>query len=101
MAEHGGRESVSVPGWIGSNQPPAFELKPEQMQKAFVTVGTQKITLASIPADQRSQAIASLQKRSLPVTEQAIANLWVQAGKPGATKIQPAAEVNPPAEVTY
>jgi murein DD-endopeptidase MepM/ murein hydrolase activator NlpD len=79
--------SVSVPGAVfGSNQLSAFELTPPQQQKAFVTVGAQKIPLASIPADQRAQAITALRGRGIPVTEQAIANLWVQAGKPGATK---------------
>ena len=77
--------TASVPGTLwGSKTEPVFQMKPEELRKAFVTVGNQRITLSSIPTDQRALAISALQRRGMPVTEQAIANLWVQGGKQGA-----------------
>jgi murein DD-endopeptidase MepM/ murein hydrolase activator NlpD len=90
--------SVQVPGMIGSETEPAFQMSPADMKKAFVMVGAQKIPLASIPADQRAQIITSLRGRGMPVTEQSIANLWVKAGKIGAPKAAappPATPFNP------
>jgi hypothetical protein len=75
--------TVSVPRFIGSNQVPAFELTPDQSKKAFVTVGTQKITLASIPAAVRAGIMQRRQARGLPNTELGIATDWVGAGMPG------------------
>jgi|GEM_PF-4362750 len=68
--------------WPDKTDVPLFTLSDEQMQKAYVTVNGQDIGLSSIPAGARAQIINELQTRGLPVTEQAIAQLWVMAGKP-------------------
>jgi hypothetical protein len=90
--------TAQVPGTIGSKTEPVFQMSPADMQKAFVMVGTQKIPLASVPADQRAQIITSLRAKGMSVTEQSIANLWVRAGKIGAPKAAappPATPFNP------
>jgi hypothetical protein len=65
------------------NQLPAFELTPTQQGKAFVTVGSQKVSLASIPAAVRAHIMQQRQARGLPNTELGIATDWVGAGMPG------------------
>jgi hypothetical protein len=75
---------ASIPRFILSDkQVPLFEMTPDQQKNAYVTVGSQKVKLASIPAQERVNIMAALRRRNLPITEQAIANLWVQAGQPG------------------
>ena len=49
---------------------------------AYVMVNDNKIELSSIPDAQRTLITNELQSRNLPVTEQAIAQLWVSANKP-------------------
>lgn len=68
--------------WFDKTEQPALTLSPDQMQDAYVNVGGQDIQLATIPASQRAQITAALRSRGRPVTEQAIASLWVAAGKP-------------------
>ena len=68
--------------WPDKTAQPALTLSPDQMQDAYVTVGGQDVRLATIPPSQRAQITAALRSRGRPVTEQAIASLWVAAGKP-------------------
>jgi soluble lytic murein transglycosylase len=49
---------------------------------AYVMVNDNKIKLSSIPDTQRTLITSELQSRNRPVTEQAIAQLWVSANKP-------------------
>lgn len=67
--------------WFDKEQSIAT-LSPEDQARAYVRVEGQDIALGSIPADQRLLISTKLQARGLPVTEQAIAELWVRAGKP-------------------
>lgn len=67
--------------WFDKEQSIAT-LSPEDQVRAYVRVDGQDIALGSIPADQRLLISTKLQARGLPVTEQAIAELWVRAGKP-------------------
>jgi hypothetical protein len=71
----------------GDQQSPLLGMPAQQMQRAYVTVNGRNVTLASIPASERAQAITALQKRNMPVTEQAIADLWVKAGMRGGTTV--------------
>ncbi len=74
--------NVSRSYWRDKTDQPAVTLTPDQMQDAYVTVGDQEIKLATIPSSQRAQITAALRSRGRPVSEQAIASLWVAAGKP-------------------
>ena len=67
--------------WFDRERPVAL-LEEDQQARAYVTVGGEEITLASIPQTQRALIASKLQARGLPVSEQAIAELWVRAGKP-------------------
>jgi soluble lytic murein transglycosylase len=63
-------------------QKPVALLDEQSIDRAFVKVGREEIKLSAIPADQRSLIISKLEQRGRQATEQAIAELWVAAGKP-------------------
>lgn len=60
---------------------PMVTMKPEDYAKAYVKVGDEEISLATIPPTQRALIIPALRKAGQPVTEQNIANYWVRLGK--------------------
>lgn len=79
-------DKVFVPGgwtWTGYDKTkigdarPVRELAPDQAARAVVMVGGQQVKLADIPADFRAEATRALTQRRRPVTQQAIAELWV------------------------
>lgn len=76
-------DRVMVPRtfWFDRERPVAL-LDPEDQARAYVRVDGEEIVLASIPQAQRALIVSKLQARGLPVTEQAVAELWVRAGKP-------------------
>lgn len=76
--------TVSLPRWYWSDKTDQLValLDESDMQEAYVTVGDEKIPLVSIPTEQRALITSKLRTRGFPVTEQAIADLWVKAGKP-------------------
>jgi len=67
--------------WFDHEQPIAL-MAPEDLARAYVTVNGEDVPLSSIPTDQRVLIASKLQARGRPVTEQAVAELWVRAGKP-------------------
>lgn len=67
--------------WLDREQPVGL-MAPEDQARAYVRVGNEDVPLASIPGAQRALITTKLQARGMPVTEQAIAELWVRAGKP-------------------
>jgi soluble lytic murein transglycosylase len=67
--------------WFDKQRPVAL-MDPTDQARAYVEVNGEEITLASVPVQQRALISAKLQARGLPVTEQAVAELWVRAGKP-------------------
>ena len=67
--------------WFDFEKPAAL-LTDDESSRAYVEVGGEEIVLASIPQAQRSTIVGKLRARGLPVTEQAVAELWVRAGKP-------------------
>lgn len=76
-------DKAQVPGTLwGSTPKPVAMMSPKELETAFVFVGNEEISLASIPVSQRRLIIQKLTSRGRVVTEQEIANLWVQAGKP-------------------
>ncbi len=76
-------DKAQVPGMLwGSTPTPVYKLTPDQAKEAFVVVDGQQVRIASIPVQQRATIIAKLNARGIRPTEQEIASLWVQAGKP-------------------
>lgn len=63
-------------------QTPVSLMNQTDQARAYVTVNGEDVTLTSIPVTQRALITSKLQARGLPVTEQAVAELWVRAGKP-------------------
>jgi len=75
--------TVNVSGLVWDDKNKVLDaLAPGKQEKAYVRVGSQTVKLASIPATQRAQIAQSLRKYGHPITEQAIAEMWVRAGKP-------------------
>jgi murein DD-endopeptidase MepM/ murein hydrolase activator NlpD len=60
---------------------PVIGLTPDQAQNAYVTVGNQKVKLASIPMQDQMQITGALRRTNQPVTQQNIATYWVEAQK--------------------
>ena len=72
-----------VPHWFTSDTNKAtLAMSDSERSDAYVMVNDNKIKLSSIPDTQRTLITNELQSRNLPVTEQAIAQLWVSANKP-------------------
>lgn len=61
---------------------PVLIMSPDDMKNAYVVVGQEEVRLAQIPAGERAKITEALRMRGMPATEQAIAELWVKAGKP-------------------
>jgi murein DD-endopeptidase MepM/ murein hydrolase activator NlpD len=59
----------------------AFNLTGDQAQNAYVTVGNQRVKLASIPADDQLQITSALRSKGIPITQQNIASFWVEGQK--------------------
>ncbi len=83
IIDHVMLDQVKVPRtlWFDFEKPAAL-LTDDESSRAYVEVGGEEIVLASIPQAQRSTIVGKLRARGLPVTEQAVAELWVRAGKP-------------------
>jgi len=77
-------ETVWTPAtfFSGAKQQPLVTMDPDDLKNAYVVVGGERIGVATIPPAQRAAITDKLMSRGLPVTEQTIASLWVQAGKP-------------------
>ena len=74
---------VMVDVMFSDPQKPALLLKEDEQRKAYVNVGKEQVYLSAIPAGERQRIIDARRRAGLPVTEQAIADYWVRAGKPG------------------
>jgi murein DD-endopeptidase MepM/ murein hydrolase activator NlpD/uncharacterized protein YbaA (DUF1428 family) len=61
-----------------------YFMTPKEMANAYELVGNEKVYLRDIQPQERQSIIGALNRRGMPVTQQTIANLWVQAGKPGS-----------------
>ena len=61
---------------------PISAVDTNQMKKVYVKVGGKRIFMKDIPDFQEKEIIKAIQKSGLPVTQQRIAEYWVEAGKP-------------------
>jgi hypothetical protein len=73
---------VKYDEWGRDASHPFITLTPEQQARAYVYVQGEEIPRSSIPALRRAQIVKALQESGLPVTELAIAQYWVRAGRP-------------------
>lgn len=64
---------------ITTRNTPAILLPASDLPNAYVTVQGRKFPLASVPAADRAEIIRERRKRSLPVTEQSIAETYLAA----------------------
>lgn len=70
---------VLVHRTILSDEPrAAITLAPDEVGRAYVNVGEQKVYLKDIPAEDRAAIIAARQKNGLPVSEQVIAEYYLR-----------------------
>lgn len=75
-------DQAFVSEWGRDPRKPVALLTPEEMAEAYVEVGGEEVKLNAIPSDFRRAAINMLTKAGKPISEQAIAERWVRAGKP-------------------
>jgi hypothetical protein len=75
-------DKAFVDSWGSDPGKPMVLMSPEDLKSAYVVVGKEEVPVASIPAGERMKIMSALKTKGLPVTEQAIAELWVKAGKP-------------------
>src|SRR5690625_4464739 len=77
-------DTVKLPRWYWSDRDGQLVslLDEGDYESAYVEVDGEDITLSEIPAEQRARITQALKSRGMPVTELAIAQLWVEAGKP-------------------
>jgi hypothetical protein len=58
---------------------PSILLTPKERADAYVVVENQRVKLADIPDADRAEIIATMKRRSFPVSEEAIARVWLKA----------------------
>lgn len=68
--------------WANDEEQPLYFMTPEDQIRAYVKVGSENIQLSKIPKSRRERIIKNLTERGIFASGQAIAEAWVQAGKP-------------------
>ena len=68
---------VMVDTWGRDKPKPVALLTKDEMGNAYVVVQGQEVKINSIPADSRAKIIRQMRANNIPVTEQAIAEVWV------------------------
>jgi len=72
-------DKVFVNEWGTDPQKPLTLLKPEELNKAYVTVGGKDVSLSTVPMTDRAEIIRARRSRGLPVSEQAIVETYLKA----------------------
>ena len=65
--------------WGSDPQKPLFALKPEELGKAYVTVGGKNVPLSTVPLADRAEIIRARRARGLATTEQAVVETYLKA----------------------
>jgi hypothetical protein len=73
---------VMLDVWGRDQSKPISMVSQDEAGAAYVVVGEREVKLTSIPVVERDKIIQIRQKRGLPITEQAIAEMWVKANQP-------------------
>ena len=78
-----GKDKVYVDVVGFDPQIPSIAVNQKDLGKTYVTVGSkkEKVYLNSIPPGQRAEIGAALRRQGVPITQQAIADLWVRGGR--------------------
>jgi hypothetical protein len=74
-------DKVRIDEWGRDPEIPSYQITPENAKQAYVDVKGKQVYLAQIPATDRERIVAGLKQRNLPVTQQAIAEIWLQANR--------------------
>lgn len=74
-------DKVRIDEWGRDPEVMSYQITPENAKQAYVDVKGKQVYLSQIPATDREQIAAGLKKRGLPVTQQAIAEIWLQANR--------------------
>jgi hypothetical protein len=74
-------DKVFVDEWGRDPEKPLFQLTPDELKKAYVTVGGKNIPVASVPAADRAEIIRGRRARGLSTTEQSVVETYVKANK--------------------
>lgn len=82
---------VKVRGWGRDPEKPLGVVAKDDLKSTYVVVsdaqgGSVEVSLSAIPADVRAAIVAARRKAGLPVTEQSIAQYWVNSGRPSSLK---------------
>ena len=72
-------DKVFVDEWGSDPQKPLFALKPEELGKAYVTVGGKNVPLSTVPLADRAEIIRARRARGLATTEQAVVETYLKA----------------------
>jgi len=70
-------DKVFVDEWGRDAEKPLAMVKPEDLGKAYVRVAGKDVPLSTVPATDRQQILASLKRRGLPATEQAVVQIYL------------------------
>jgi len=74
-------DKVKIDEWGRDPEVMSYQITPDNAKQAYVNVGGKQIYVSQIPVTDREQIAAGLKKRGLPVTQQAIAEVWLQGQK--------------------
>lgn len=74
-------DQVYVSDWGYDSRLPVGALTPEQQAAAYVVVGGEEIPVGKVPTAQRKLIEMALQRRGLPISEQAVVEMWVGGGR--------------------
>jgi hypothetical protein len=68
---------------------PVAIIAPDDLSKAYVVVNGMEVKLNSIPSQDRAMIIRQLRENGDPITEQAIAEVWVESNQQNKPKDKP------------
>jgi hypothetical protein len=69
-------DKVKIDEWFNDPETPISLVTPDQLSKAYVTVGGRDIFVSKIPAADREKYAGKLRSNNIPVTQAAIAAMW-------------------------
>jgi hypothetical protein len=78
-------DKVFVDEWGSDPNKALFQLKPEELAKAYVNVGGKQVLLSTVPLADRAEITRARRARGLATTEQAIVETYLKAKKPEGT----------------
>lgn len=74
-------DKVKIDEWGRDPEIMSYQVTPDNAKQAYVDVGGKQVYLAQIPKADRERIAAGLKERNLPVTQQAIAQIWLQVNR--------------------